>query len=85
MHAVLLVEQDRRRRGETSLLDPGEQALADDVLRTWQRDPDDWRPAAAPTVAAVVAGGGDHLLLGLGHDRLQLHRVADEHHASAAG
>ena len=86
MHAVLLVEQDRRRGRKTAFLDPGEQALADDVVRAWLRHANHGRPITVPTMATPTStvAGGDDLLLGLRHDRLQLHRIADHHHALAA-
>ena len=51
VHAVLLVEQHRRRRREAALLNPGEQALADHVLRARLSHPDH-APAGRPRRAA---------------------------------
>ena len=84
MHAVLLVEQNRRGGCESAFLDPGEQALADDVLGTRLSDTDQLWLTAMSTVPAAAVARRDDLLLGFGHDGLQLHRVTDQDHAFAA-
>ena len=86
VHAVLLVEQHCRRRCEAALLNPGKQALANHVVRTWLGHADQsGTVSAAPASTIVAVRRGDHLLFSLGHDGLQLHRIADEDHALAAG